>query len=46
MSIDASPVEYSDSDTGETNFQCSGILIFYFADLLKVNTDKKKTGKF
>ena len=29
----------------ETNFQCSDILIFYCAYLLKLNKDKKKTGK-
>ena len=28
----------------ETKFQCSDILIFYCAYLLKLNKDKKKTG--
>ena len=29
--------------SNETNFQCRDILIFYFAYLLKLNKDKKKT---
>ena len=29
----------------EINFKCSDILVFYFAYLLKLNKDKKKTGK-
>ena len=29
----------------ETNYQCSDILVFHFAYLLKLNKDKEKTGQ-